>query len=257
MVEIFIFLCGLIIGSFLNMLIYRLPKGVSLLNPKRSICPQCNHIIKWYENMPFFSYLFLKGKCSNCKKKISLFYPFVEVLFGIILVVLCIKIGLHLEFLLLSFVIATLLVLSIIDIHYKAVPDYLLVVALVGAFFINEFSFLYCLVFAGGAVLLEFFVTFYIQNIKYRITKDEGLLEQKALGEGDIPIFALIGGVLGLQLGVVAIFLAAVFAIIPSILNKIKNGDLELPFIPFLSLGFLVVYLGENNIVSILEKLGL
>lgn len=257
MVEIFIFVLGLIVGSFLNMLIYRLPKGISLVNPKRSICPQCSYTIQWYENIPLFSYLFLKGKCGNCKEKIPLYYPFVEVLFGAILVSLFIKFGLNLEFFLISFIIGTLVVLSIIDLHYKAVPDYLLVIALVGSFFINEFSYQICLMFAGGAVLLEFFVTFYIQNIKAKIKKDDSLLEQKALGEGDIPLFGLIGGILGVQLGVIAIFLAAIFAIIPSVINKIKNEDIELPFIPFLTAGFIVVYLGEKNIIFLLEKFGL
>jgi len=239
------------------MLIYRLPRNISLLNPKRSICPRCEKTIKWYENIPVFSYAILQGKCSSCKENISIFYPLVEVLYGAILVLLFIKLGFTIEFFISSFVIATLLVLSIIDIHYKAVPDYLLLLVLVGAFFLSEFSFLYCLVFAGGAVLLEFFVTFYIQNIKARFTKQEELLEQKALGEGDIPIFALIGGVLGLHLGIIAIFLAAVFAIIPSIINTLKNKDIELPFIPFLSLGFVIVYLNEKNILSILETIGL
>ena len=239
------------------MLIYRLPLGVSLIDPKRSICPKCNYQLKWYENIPLFSYFILKGRCCSCREKISISYPSVEIFCGVIFTLLYIKLGLTVDFFIIIFVIATLIVLSMIDVTYKAVPDYLLVIVLVGVFFLSEFSYLYCFVFAGGAVLLEFFVTFYIQNIKAKITKDETLTEQKALGEGDIPIFALIGGVLGLQLGIVAIFLAAVFAIIPSIINKIKNGDMELPFIPFLTLGFIVVYLGENNIISILEKIGL
>jgi len=257
MVEIFIFILGLIIGSFLNMLIYRLPKEISLLNPKRSICPQCNYQLKWYENIPLFSYILLKAQCSSCKEKIAITYPLVELVTAIIFVLLYLKFGLSYDFYITAFMISILIVLSIIDIHYKAVPDYLLILVLVGAFFVSEFSFQNALIFAGGAILLEFFVTFYIQNIKYRIIKDEDLLEQKALGEGDIPIFALIGGILGLQLGIVAIFLAASFAIIPSIINKIKTGDLELPFIPFLTLGFLIVYLGENKIILLLEKLGL
>ena len=253
----FIFVIGVSIGSFLNMLIYRVPQNISLLSPKRSICPYCKSVIKWYENIPLISFVFLKGKCSSCQKRISLFYPFVELLYGITFLLLFLKFGVSIEFVISSFVISVLVVLSMIDIHYKAVPDYLLLIALVGAFFLSEFSYLYCLVFAGGAILLEFFVTFYIQNIKVKFTKDESLLNQKALGEGDIPIFALIGGVLGLHLGFIAIFLAAVFAIIPSIINKIRNGDMELPFIPFLTLGFLIVYLGENTIVLILEKIGL
>lgn len=244
------------IGSFLNMLIYRLPQNISLLNPKRSICVHCNTVIKWYENIPLLSYIFLKGKCSTCKEPISFQYPFVEFLYGMILVALFVKLGIGLEFLSISFVMAALIVLSMIDIHYKAVPDYMLLIVLVGGFFYSEFSFLYCLVFAGGAILLEFFVTFYIQNIKAKLIKDESLREQKALGEGDIPIFALIGGILGLELGIIAIFLAALFAIIPSFINKIKNNDIELPFIPFLALGFSIAFIFDNYLSQLLGRIG-
>ncbi len=257
MVEIFILIVGLIVGSFLNMLIFRLPLGISLLNPKRSVCPKCNTQIKWYENIPVISYLYLQGRCSNCKEKISLGYPFVELLTALLLTILYVKLGVTIEFFIIGFIFSTLIVLSAIDLKYKAVPDYLLLIVLVGSVFTQEFSYLYCFVFAGAATLLEFFVSFYIQNIKAKLYKDESLKEQKALGEGDIPIFALIGGVLGLHLGVVAIFLAALFAIIPSLMNKIKNNDFELPFIPFLALGFVVVYLSENNIISVLESIGL
>ena len=83
----------------------------------------------------------------------------------------------------------------------------------------------------------------YIQNIKYKLTKDETLRTQKALGEGDIPIVAVIGAVLGLQAGFIAIFLGALFAIIPSIYNLIFKKDIETPFIPYLSLGFFAEYI--------------
>lgn len=137
---------------------------------------------------------------------------------------------------------------------YKAVPDYLLILVLLIAFFYSEFSYLYCLVFAGGAVLLELFVSFYIQNIKAKFKNDETLSTQKALGEGDIPIFALIGGILGLHLGVVSIFLSAIFAIIPSILSQIFKDDIEIPFIPFLALGFFAVLFFGESILVFIEK---
>ncbi len=108
-------------------------------------------------------------------------------------------------------------------------------------------------IFAGGIVVLEIFVTFYIQNIKSKILKDDSLKEQKSLGEGDIPIVAIIGGVLGLHLGVIAIFLSAIFAIIPSLINLIIKKDIETPFIPFLSLGFIVVFLYDNLFLDFLS----
>jgi len=235
------------------MLIYRLPLNISLINPKRSICPSCNHTIKWYENIPLLSFIFLKGRCSKCKTNISIVYPIVELLSAIITMLLFIKLGLTSQFILITILFYLLILLSFIDLKYKAVPDYLLILILINAFFIPDFSFQSALIFAGASVLLELFVTFYIQNIKYKFTKDESLKEQRAMGEGDIPILAIIGGLLGIKFGISAIFLAAILAIIPSLLNNIIKKDIETPFIPFLALGFFIIYILENNIFNIFE----
>ena len=111
------------------------------------------------------------------------------------------------------------------------------------------------MLFAGGFVLLDFFITFYIQNIKSRFTKNEALKQQTALGEGDIPIIAIIGGVLGVKLGLVAIFLSSIFAIIPAILNNIIKKDIETPFIPFLALALFIVYNYDMLVLAFLENL--
>src|SRR3990167_4615259 len=71
---------GLIIGSFLNAVIYRLPRGISLLHPKRSFCPSCQHSLAWWENLPVLSWIFLKGRCSHCHAPISWRYPLIEVI---------------------------------------------------------------------------------------------------------------------------------------------------------------------------------
>ena len=139
-----------------------------------------------------------------------------------------------------------LLVLSFYDLKYKAVPDYLLLIAFITSFFVTKLDFIEALrnafICAGAAVLLNFLVTFYIQNIKSRILKDETLKEQVALGEGDIPIIAMIAVILGTTGGIFAIFLGAFFAIIPSIYSNILKKDIQTPFIPYLVLGFLTEY---------------
>jgi len=135
-----------------------------------------------------------------------------------------------------------MIALCIYDFKYKAVPDYLLLAVLTISFFASPFPFLeslrYALLFAGAFVLLNFVLTFYIQNIKSRIYKDESLKSQEALGEGDIPFIASIGVMLGTFEGVVSLFLAAIFAIIPSIYASYVKKDLQIPFIPYLFLGF-------------------
>jgi leader peptidase (prepilin peptidase)/N-methyltransferase len=250
--EIIIFIFGLIFGSFLNVLIYRLPLEISIINPKRSHCPYCNHQIKWFENIPLFSYLFLKAQCSSCQTNISITYPIVEFLSALITLVLYLNLGFTFDFIVTLILFYNLIVLSFIDFTYKAVPDYLLLSGLLIAFITPGFDFEVALLFAGGFILLEFFITFYIQNIKARILKDESLREQKALGEGDIPIVAIIGGFLGVKLGLIAIFLAAFFAILPALYMQITKKEIETPFIPFLTLGLLCAYLFSNDLLQIL-----
>jgi len=254
---VIVFVFGIIIGSFLNVLIYRLPLGISLINPKRSYCPHCNTQIRWIDNIPLISYLILNGKCSKCFEKISINYFIVEFLSGLFFVLLFLKFGFGVPFFIYLALFSTLLVLSFIDFKYKAVPDYLLLIAFILAIFVPSFSFEGALLFAGGFVLLDFVITFYIQNIKAKITKNEELETQKALGEGDIPIVAIIGGILGVQLGLFAIILASILAIIPAIYGQIKHKDIETPFIPFLSLGLILVVLFGENIYEIATKLGL
>jgi len=246
MIYIFIFLFGLAFGSFLNVLIYRLPLGQSVVKPNSS-CPNCKTAIAWYHNIPLLSYVFLKGKCATCNVSISLTYPFVELLTAVVTVLIFHKFSISSEFFFSILLFYVLIVLSFIDIKYKAVPDYLLVMVLFISFFATSFDFVTALknafIFAGAFVLLDFILTFYIQNIKYKMTKNESLKTQKALGEGDIPIVAVIGAVLGVKLGFIAIFLGALFAIIPSVYNLLFKKDIETPFIPYLSLGFFVEFI--------------
>jgi leader peptidase (prepilin peptidase)/N-methyltransferase len=245
-----IFLIGAVFGSFLNVLIYRLPLGISLFNPKRSACPNCKIQIKWYENLPIVSYIFLKGKCSNCKKKISIQYPLIEFFTALITLIIFNQFGFSLDTVFVILISYTLIVLSMIDYKYKAVPDYLLILVLIFAFFLSMFSFTNALIFAGAFTLLELFVTFYIQNIKAKITKDPSLEDQRAMGEGDIPVAALIGGILGIKLGIMAIVFGALFAIIHSIFNIIVKKEIETPFIPYLTLGFFVVLFFDQYLIG-------
>ena len=243
--ALFSFISGVSIGSFLNVLILRLPKNESLMTA-RSHCPKCNHVIYWYHNIPLFSYLFLRAKCSYCGTKISFLYFFIELISGIITLALFLKLGLNQEFIFMVLLSYVLITLSFIDFKYKAVPDYLLLLVFIVSFFASTFSiieaFKNAFLFSGAFILLNFVITFYIQNIKSRILKDESLKTQEALGEGDIPIIAMFGIILGINSGLIAIFLAAIFAIIPAIYSNFVKKDIQTPFIPYLILGFFTEY---------------
>ena len=230
------------------MLIHRLPSGISLFKPLGSTCIHCKHSIKWHENIPVFSYLFLKGKCSNCSKSISIVYPLVELSTALVTLLLYMNYSPNWELIVTIALFYTLIVLSFIDLKYKAVPDYLLIIAVILTVIVGDL--IDILIFAGGFVLLELVITFYIQNVKAKITKNKDLETQSALGEGDIPIAGVIGGLLGLHLGISAIFLAAVLGLLLSIYNLFSKKEIETPFIPFLSLGLFITFITSFNMFS-------
>lgn len=243
--AVFSFIFGAVIGSFLNVLILRLPKKQSIVKP-RSFCFSCKNTISWYYNIPLLSFLFLRGKCAYCGKRFSSQYFIVEFLSALFTLFLYFKLSLSYEFLFMSLFIYLLITLSFIDLKYKAVPDYLLLIAFFISFFATSFdiftSFKNAFLFSGAFVLLNFILTFYVQNIKARILKDEDLKKQEALGEGDIPIIAAFAIILGVNSALITIFLAAIFAIIPSLYSSVVKKDIQTPFIPYLALGFCVEY---------------
>jgi len=120
--EVFLFLMGLCIGSFLNVCIYRLPASQSIVHP-RSTCPNCDTLIAFYDNIPVISYLWLKGQCRHCKVKISLRYPTVELLGGLFALATYLKFGLGIETLIYYLFIAALLAVTFIDIDHRIIPD--------------------------------------------------------------------------------------------------------------------------------------
>ena len=248
-IYLIILLIGLVFGSFLNVLIHRLPLSISLVNPVGSACPHCNNGIKWYENLPVFSYLALKGRCSNCSESISIIYPIVEIITALVTLTIYLNFLLNWELIAIIALFYTLIVLSFIDLKYRAVPDYLLIIAVILAIVVGDI--ISVLIFTGGLLLLELIITFYIQNIKAKITGNKELETQRALGEGDMPIAGVIGGLLGIQLGVSAIFLAALLALLPAIYNLFSKKEIETAFIPFLSLGLFITLFSGFNLFSL------
>ncbi len=248
--ELFSFIFGAVFGSFLNVIIKRVPKNQSIITP-RSYCNNCQTTIPWYYNIPIISYIVLKGRCKNCKESYGIQYFLVELITALITLFLFIKLGLSYEFVSTLLFFYLLIVLSFIDFEYKAVPDYLLLLLFVVSLFITNYDLIIALknalLFAGGFFLLNFILTFYIQNIKSKILKDETLKTQEALGEGDIPVIASFAIVLGINSTLLAIFLSAIFAIIPSIYSSIVKKDIQTAFIPYLSLGFVVAYFFDLN----------
>lgn len=261
MIFILIAILGASIGSFLNVLIYRVPLGVNISYPP-SFCPNCQNSLKWYHNIPVISWILLKGKCAYCKNKISIRYPVVEIITSFIFLLVFIKNGVNIYSLTTSLTFSLLLALSIIDFKYKAVPDSLNLAALTISFFssLNIIqNIISALLLAGAFSFLRFYISYYVSikeelKIKKAIKKAPWLKSFfpkytmiEAMGEGDIIVAGTIGAILGIELSVIAIFLSAILAIPASLFLRISKRDFELPYIPFLALSLFIVYIFDEK----------
>ncbi|WP_154571306.1 prepilin peptidase [Campylobacter portucalensis] len=258
---IFYFIFGVCIGSFSNVLIYRLPENKSINFPA-SHCLKCKTPLKWYHNIPLFSWIFLGGKCAFCKTKISFQYPLIELICGFLMLICMFKEVSNFEIVdyfeiyktfMIGVLFIVLLAMAVIDFRYTAAPSVLLYVAVILSL-LYKFNFegvKFALIFGGGIFILTFLLT--------------KILKKEAMGEADIYIFACIGAVLGLNLGLLAVFVSAILSLfafmvvsflflLKSKKNNIKSNtqnqnisQYQMPFIPFLSAGLFVVYVFEDK----------
>ncbi len=261
LISVFIFLIGLSIGSFLNVLIFRLPKNSSIVSPPSS-CPECGSKIKFYDNIPVLSYIILRGRCRGCGGKISPVYPAVELLTALLIYLLFLKyfyntyffykinisnIGYFKNYLseqfnyLLAGIIFILIIIPIafIDLFNKIIPDILNVLLIISGFILNIFLLRNPILFPLSGFLAAGLFFYFIALFYEIIKKKEGL------GGGDIKLIAGIGAFLGLRGVIFTIFGGAVFALFGFILffifrKLIKmspiSSDFKIPFGPFLSL---------------------
>jgi len=264
----FAFILGLLFGSFLNVVILRLPKDESVVFVN-SHCQECNKSLKPWHNIPIFSWIFLRGKCAFCKSNISAQYPIIELLSGLIVLGLVFKMGLNLPTFFITCSFLTLLALSIIDFRYKMVPDSLNLLALLFAIFgawslsAIALNFKNALIFAGGFTLLRFSLSYILTSSAHRKAKKTMTSWSKnyhiypfieAMGEGDIMVVATMGALLGVELTLVAIFLSALLAL-PVMLLVLRGSKEEqrVPYVPFLATAAFIVYIYDSEIMRYIE----
>jgi len=237
-IAIAVFIFGTLIGSFLNVVIYRIPNGESIVFPS-SKCQSCQTTLKWYHNIPIFSWLFLRGKCGFCGVSISKQYPIVELLTGIIFTLLYVKLGLvwHLPFVAASF--AALLALVMIDFKYMAVPDNVNFAALLFALIQPNFldAMMYGAIAAGGLYLIGLLSSF--------------IARREAMGGADVIVAGTMGALLGFPNFFMALFLSAILAMIPALIWREKG----VPFVPFLALATFIVYLYDTQTLALLDSI--
>jgi len=245
--AIFAFILGAVVGSFLNVCIWRIPEGRSIVTPA-SHCPECGHPIRFYDNLPLISYLFLRGRCRACGGRISPRYPFVEALTALLALFLFWKFGLTLKFLAAFIFVSALIVITFIDIDHQIIPD---IISLPGipicfflAVFLMKLSYLEALLglLIGGGSL-------YLIAVLYELaTKREGM------GGGDIKLLAMMGAFLGWKsLLFILLVSSMVGAVVGIAVMLVKGGDMKyaVPFGPFLSLGAVAYLLVGDYAVNL------
>lgn len=267
--QILVFIFGLCWGSFLNVCIFRLPKDKSIIKPPSS-CPRCRKFIKWHDNIPLISYLALAGKCRYCRKRISIRYPMVEAISGLIFLVLYLNFGFSLIAFKFALFFSLLVLVSFIDIDYHAIPAYLCVVGIVAglAFALAEtfqvlnnglyslervpiveaakamvfgFGFTYLFKFFGDA-----FIGFYLRLRK----KDSIEGEKESLGLGDVDFMGMVGVFLGVKSVILVFFLAPFLAVLYSVFALVFKKSHLIPYLPYLSLAAVIVFFYGDNILK-------
>lgn len=239
-----ILIFGLVIGSFLNVCIFRLPKHENIVYVP-SHCMSCGYHLKWYDLIPVFSYAFLGGKCRKCKEKISVQYPLIEVLNGGLYVLIFALFGLTIDSLLCCFLASALIVVSLIDFRTYEIPDglciFILALGLVRVF-INRTDW--------STYVIGLFSVSVFLYILYQVSRGA------AIGGGDVKLMGAAGLFLGWKLGILAFVLGCILGAIIHVLRmriskaKGKDANHVLAMGPYLSMGILIAALFGDRFLS-------
>jgi len=248
--TVFWFIIGICFGSFFHVVGYRLPKGESLIYPKRSYCPDCGHELAKIDLIPIFSFLFGKGKCRYCKKKISWFYPMVELITGLLFAVSFHLFGYSYEFFI-SLVLSSLFsIILVSDTLYLIISDEVLIAGsilfILISFLFQGFSFTILHIGYGILMFLAMYLLMLFGNFVFK---------KESLGGADIKLMFLSGFVLDPFLSLCVIFLSSVLALPVALILYIVNQEKMIPYGPFLMLAILGLFLAQIDIDSILKAI--
>ncbi len=238
--SFYVVILGALMGSFANVVILRLPKGMSFIRP-RSYCYKCQKMISWFDNIPVFSWLLLRGKCRSCQVRISWRYPLVELVTALLFWLIYERVGLSWILLEYYYFAFALVVASTIDLDQMILPDKLtlsgIVIGLVGAFLNPERVFFDAVwgVLLGGGFLWA------IAYVYWLLRKQEGM------GGGDIKLLAWIGAILGWKAIPFVILVSSVIGSVVGLLWSLRSSEglkKAIPFGPYLALAALLYLLG-------------
>jgi leader peptidase (prepilin peptidase)/N-methyltransferase len=248
--AVVIFVFGLIFGSFYNVVGWRLPIGLSLVRPSGSFCPKCKHKLRWYENIPVFSWLIQGGKCRSCKKPIPKFYIIIELLTGILFALSYWIFGFSFEFVLAILISSFFVIVVVSDSNFLVIPDEVTVV-----FSILVILARFILVGASNAILylgygLGAFLVMYLLMLFGNF-----IFKKESLGGGDIKLMFFIGCCLGPWMSLFTIFLSSFIALPLSLILYFRSKDSVIPFGPFLLIATLIIVVFKLDVYSVLNMI--
>lgn len=239
LVYTIVFIYGILIGSFLNVLIYRIPKKENFVTT-RSHCMKCGNVLKWYDLIPVFSYLCLGGKCRKCKDKISPQYPMIEAFNGILYVFIFWRMGFQYTTIIFCLLVSALIVLSVIDFRTFEIP--------VGINYFILFLGLVRLILDyknWSMYIIGFFAVSAFLYLILIVTKGRGI------GGGDIKLMAVCGFILGWKQIILAFILGCIIgSVIHIIRMRITKADHVLAMGPYLSVGIFIAMSYGNAIID-------
>ena len=251
MYEVMFFILGAVMGSFFHVVATRLSNDESIIFPG-SHCPKCNHYLKWYENIPIFSYLFLKGRCRNCHSKIPLSYLVVEVVTGMLYAAIYHSFKFSFELGIALVFVSALITVIVSDIEYMIILDEVLIfstlVLALMYLFGKGIDVLAYHIYSGVGAFLSMYAIKWLGDRAFH---------KESLGGGDIKLMFLFGMVLGLPMAIVTIFLATFIAFPVALLILFSDKENIIPFGPFLSMAAILVMvskLGLDDIFTFLMK---
>lgn len=247
LIFIIVGLVGLVIGSFLNVVIYRVPRQVRFL-ASRSVCPQCKGQLRWYHNVPVLSYIFLRGRCGFCGVSISARYPLVEILNTLFFVYFYWQCGLSLQFGVFAFLGAVLLCIFFIDLDFQIIPD---VITLPGMVIGLGISLL-----PGGIGIAQASIGLLVGGgVLYLVALfGDFIFKKESMGGGDIKMAAMLGAFLGWQKVVFVFMASACIGLVVSLVLMAFSAKLRqervVPFGPFLAAAAMVAIIYGDQIIG-------
>jgi leader peptidase (prepilin peptidase)/N-methyltransferase len=243
------FIIGAVMGSFYNVLGLRIVKKESIIKPK-SHCEKCGHILSWYELIPIFSFIFLKGRCHNCKTKLSFLYIFSEFFCGLLFAISYYSFGFSPELIISITLSSLLIIVTVCDVTYMIIPDRFIIIS-------GVLILLTKLIFFGSMVFLKSLLNGVLAFvIMYLIMKlGDYVFKKETLGGADVKLMFVVGISLEPFLALLVIIIASMIALPISLVLLVKEKEHAIPFGPFILIGTMIVFLTKLDGLKIINFL--